>query len=217
MKSFKFYLKIFLLAVAAGICIGIGGAVYLALAGTAKIAGAVLFSVGLSAILIFGFSLYTGMVGYIPDNPPVYLIRLPVVWVGNFCGTFAAAGLLRLTRLSDGLLPVCRELTDKKLADRWYSLLILGFFCGILMYVAVDTYKKQVAERPVLAVFAVVMGVSVFILAGFEHSIADMFYFALSGSYPEAFLPLLWITLGNSVGGNLIPVVKKAAAALSDR
>lgn len=215
MTKVRSYLKVFLLAVTAGICIGIGGAVYLALAGTCKIAGAFFFSVGLTAILVFGCSLFTGMVGYIPENKPIYLLKLLVVWVGNLGGTFAAAGLLRLTRLADTLVSVARGLAETKLSDSWYSLLILGVFCGTLMYIAVDTYKKNIAERPALAIFAVIMGVAVFILAGFEHSIADMFYFALSDSFPRAFLPLLWITLGNSLGGCLIPVVKKAACALA--
>jgi len=54
--------------------------------------------------------------------------------------------------------------------------------------------------------------VPVFILAGFEHSIADMFYVFFAGIFspaayfsPNGFLFLLLVVLGNSVGGMLIP------------
>jgi formate/nitrite transporter FocA (FNT family) len=49
--------------------------------------------------------------------------------------------------------------------------------------------------------------VAVFILAGFEHCIADMFYFALSGRLAEGIPSLLIISAGNTLGGLLIPVV----------
>ena len=65
MKRLQSILKTFFLATCSGICIGIGGAVYLTLEN--KIVGAFLFTVGLFTILIFGFKLYTGMVGYLAD------------------------------------------------------------------------------------------------------------------------------------------------------
>jgi formate/nitrite transporter FocA (FNT family) len=131
------------------------------------------------------------------------------VWIGNFAGTALAALLVGLTRLGDGLRPTCQGMVATKLGDSWYSLLILGVFCGMLMFIAVDTFKKRIAEKDFLCVVAVFMGVMVFILAGFEHSIADMFYFALTGRVVEAIPALLLITLGNAIGGNLIPAIQK--------
>lgn len=198
-----------ILAVAAGFCIGIGGTV--SLMQTNKFAGAFLFAVGLLTILIFKLNLFTGMVGYLTDRMAEcnwsYLLSLLLVWIGNFLGTGLAAGMLRLTRLGGQATEKCRALAETKLADSWYSLLILGIFCGVLMYIAVDTYKKQIGEKDFLCCVAVFMGVMVFILAGFEHSIADMFYFWLSGRLLEAIPAILIITFGNSVGGNLIPLV----------
>ena len=59
--------------------------------------------------------------------------------------------------------------------------------------------------------FEWLLGLSVggvlFILAGFEHSIADMFYAVMAGQIKEMLLPILIITLGNAIGGNLIPLV----------
>lgn len=197
-------------AIAAGFCIGVGGIVFLMQEN--KFAGAFLFAVGLLTVLIFRFHLFTGMVGYLTENLFAkkwsYLPTLLLVWIGNFAGAALAAGLIRLTRLKSALVPKCNALVEAKLADSWYSLLLLGIFCGLLMFIAVDTYKKRIGEKDFLCCLTVFMGVMVFILAGFEHSIADMFYFCLSGSFPESLSALAFITVGNAVGGNLIPLVQ---------
>ena len=212
MNILKREVKNFILAVCAGICIGIGGTVFLACPN--KVIGAFLFSIGLLTILVFKFNLYTGMLGYVLDNKPSYLITVLVVWCGNFVGTALTALLIRTTRLSGALVMSAKAVAQAKLDDKLISLFILGIFCGILMFVAVDTFKKNTEVKDTLICFAVVMGVMVFIVAGFEHSIADMFYFALAGKLCECILPLVIITLGNFVGGNLIPAVKKLVAKL---
>ena len=49
-----------------------------------------------------------------------------------------------------------------------------------------------------------------FILCGFEHSIADMFYFAAARAFSfEYALFILIVVLGNAIGGMLVPFVKK--------
>ena len=207
-----------LLAVAAGFCIGVGGIV--SLMQENKIAGAFLFAVGLLTILIFKFNLFTGMVGYLSDRLFEknwgYLITLLTVWIGNFIGTALAAGLIRPTRIGDAIAAKALASVEIKIADAWYSLLILGIFCGLLMYIAVDTYKKNIGEKDFLCCIAVFMGVMVFILAGFEHSIADMFYFVLSGRVLQGLAALALITLGNAIGGNLIPLVLRATKEKKD-
>ncbi|MBE6553309.1 MAG: formate/nitrite transporter family protein [Ruminococcaceae bacterium] len=204
-------MKTVILSIAAGFCIGVGGIVFLAQSN--KIAGAFLFAVGLLTILVFRFNLFTGMVGYVLENLMEkkwsYLLTVLLVWIGNFAGTALASLLVGLTRLGDGLAAACEGIVQTKLNDSWYSLLLLGVFCGMLMFIAVDTFKKRIGEKDFLCVVAVFMGVMVFILAGFEHSIADMFYFCLTGTVGKAIPALLWITLGNAIGGNLIPLFQK--------
>ena len=93
---------------------------------------------------------------------------------------------------------------NNKLNDDYISLFLLGIFCGFLMYASVEGYKT--VKNP-LILFA---GVSAFILCGFEHCIANMFYFSMAGMWSaKAFLCILVITLGNSIGGMLIPLGKK--------
>lgn len=203
-------IKTLILATAAGFFIGIGGTV--SLMQDNKIAGAFLFSVGLLSILVFKFNLFTGMVGYLLENLAnrkfAYLFTLLLVWLGNAAGATLCALCVRLTGLSEKVVPKCETNVQAKLGNTWYSLLILGFFCGILMFVAVDTYKKNIEKKDFLCVIAVFMGVMVFILAGFEHSVADMFYFALTGHFLDTLPALLLITLGNALGGNFIPLVQ---------
>lgn len=51
----------------------------------------------------------------------------------------------------------------------------------------------------------------VFILSGYEHSVADMFYFTMAGAWSaKAFLYIIVISIGNLVGGALIPCALKA-------
>ena len=95
----------------------------------------------------------------------------------------------------------------------WIRVLFAGILCGILMYTAVWAYKQK------NTVMAILFCVPVFILAGFEHSIADMFYVFFAGTFspaqfftPNAFLFLLMVVIGNSAGGMLIPFLVKLGA-----
>jgi len=56
----------------------------------------------------------------------------------------------------------------------------------------------------------IVFCIPVFILCGFEHSIADLFYFAASGIVSLEACLFLWIViLGNALGGMLLPLLNK--------
>jgi formate/nitrite transporter FocA (FNT family) len=201
MKTIKSMLITFVQAVYAGLCIGLGGVVYLMC--PSKLLGAFLFAIGLLTILLFKFKLFTGMAGYVLENKPSYLIDLLITWFGNLGGTCLVAWLIGKTRLNFNL-----EFIATKLTDSWYSLLILGIFCGLLMFIGVSCFKYCTGKIDnIFALVMPVLCVAVFILAGFEHCVADMFYFALSGKLIEGIPALLIITLGNMLGGILIPVV----------
>lgn len=198
----KRYLSIFFLAIMAGVCIGIGGTVYLSLDN--KIVGSLLFATGLYAICTQGLYLFTGKVGYIFDNKSGYLIDVLVTWLGNLIGTGFAACLVLLSRVGYKIYDAALSISEVKVNDSYLSLLVLGVFCGLLMYIAVDGYKK--CNNPLI----LFVPVSVFILCGFEHCIADMFYFWACGFMNlNGLLILLVITFGNTIGGVLIPIVQK--------
>lgn len=206
----------FILAVLAGFCIGLGGNVYLALLNTNKIVGALLFTVGLFTICTHGFNLFTGKACYIPDNKPSYLGTLAVIWIGNLLGTVLMALLVRSTRLSETFAESAKTLCATKNQDNYLSLFLLAVLCNILIFIAVDGYKNNPHELgKYLSLF---FGVSVFILSGSEHSIADMYYYAVSGEILglDFLSRILTISLGNVVGGILIPLGKKASKKLAE-
>lgn len=195
---------VLLLAVLAGGAIGIGGCVYLSLDN--KVIGALMFTVGLYAICVHGLNLYTGKIGYLVNQPFSYCLDLAIIWIGNLAGTFLAALAIQETRIAS-VSEKAAEMCEVKLNDSQMSLFLLGIFCGFLMFVAVDGYRST--KNPVI----LFMGVAVFILCGFEHCIADMFYFSVAKLWSgKAFLRILVITLGNSLGAVLIPLVKKGNA-----
>lgn len=190
--------KVFLSSILAGMCIGFGGIVFLSLDN--KIVGAGLFTIGLFVICTFGFHLFTGKVCYVFQNDKSYAIDLPVIWVGNFIGTGITAGLASLTRNAANLSEKAAGLCNTKLNDSILSLFFLGVLCNIFIYIAVDGFGKNAHELgKYLSLF---FGVMVFILAGTEHCVADMFYFWMAGMWNgSSILRILVITLGNAIGG----------------
>ena len=200
--------KIFVNGIMAGVFIGIAGTVYLAV--PIPIVGAFLFGFGLLTILCNNFKLFTGAVGYLASqgrNTPGYLWTLALIWGGNLAGCFAVGTAIRYSRVAElsGIVAKAQTICAAKTADSWTSLLILAFFCGILMYLAVDTFKRELP--PVIRLINVFLCVMVFILSGFEHCIANMYYFSVAGIWSVNNLGLiLLMTLGNALGG-MFPVV----------
>ena len=199
-------MKDFIKSVLAGIMIGIGGTIYLSIDN--KVVGASLFGIGLFMIVIYGFNLYTGKIGYLVDNFNFkYIKMLVITLIGNFIGTFFVGYILKFTRIYSLIHDKAKLLVNVKLDDSLVSILILAFFCGILMYLAVNTYKENKDISKYLGVF---LGVIVFILCGFEHCIANMYYFSVANAWNvNALLYLLVMILGNSLGGMLIPLCNK--------
>lgn len=195
------YLRTLLLSIMAGIAIGIGGTVFLSLDN--KIIGSLLFTCGLYTICTQGLNLFTGKVGYLVNNDKSYLLDLVIIWIGNFIGTFLTAQAILHTRVVN-ISKIAIDITNVKLSDSLISLFILGIFCGLLMYIAVDGYKKT--NNPII-LFVCVM---TFILCGFEHCIADMYYFAISEMINiDTMMMLVVITAGNTLGAILIPLINE--------
>ena len=175
----KYNIEILIKSILAGIMIGIGGTIYLSL--DDKIVGSILFAIGLFIIVVYSFNLYTGKIGYLINNfNKKYIRELIITLIGNFIGTFFVGFILKYTRIYTMISEKAKTLADIKLNDTLISILILSFFCGILMYLAVNTYKEVKDIGKYLAVF---LGVIVFILCGFEHCIANMYYFSVSSTW----------------------------------
>ncbi len=192
-------------SVLAGIMISIGGCVNLACSVNGMAwAGALLFSVGLFTICEYGFNLYTGKVGYIAEDfkNVNYIFKVLLILAVNLIVTFAAGALLSVT--FPEITEKARSLYAAKLELsplRWF---ISSVLCGILMYIAVDSWKRGVK----LGVF---LCVPTFILAGFDHSIANSFYNGLAvGADTFSLKNALFVAvviIGNAVGCMLTPIL----------
>mgnify|MGYP004523214567 CR=1 FL=1 len=196
----------FIHAVQAGIAISIGGTAFLSIEN--RVAGAVFFTVGLFIIVTLGQNLYTGKVCYIFEKDREFCISVPIIWLGNLLGAWMTGMLLRLTRIGPGLAEKAGQLCTVKLNDSVLSIFILSVFCNILIYIAVENFNSNRHEIGKYA--ALFLGVPVFILCGFEHCVANMYYFSVAAAWSgKAFLYLLVMTAGNAVGGWIFPVVRR--------
>lgn len=196
----------FLYAIMAGAFIAMGGVVFLSL--NNKIVGAFMFSLGLFAVCNLKYNLFTGKVGYLFCNDvKTYLPWCLMVWVGNLVGSIIVAELVRLTRVSPGIIEKSTKLVQVKADDTLISLFVLGIFCNIMVVHAVDQYLNNPHE--IGKYFGIVMSIMVFILCGFEHCIADMFYIQMARMWnSQTTIVLIVITLGNVLGGVLIPTMR---------
>lgn len=198
--------KVFLSAVLAGVSIALGGTAFLSLEN--KVVGALFFTVGLFVICIFRLHLFTGKVCYVFDNPPAYALDLAFIWLGNLAGTSLAALALRLTRVGPALAEKAAGLCQTKLSDGLGSIFILAVFCNIMIYIAVEGFNR--APHDLGRYLALFLGVAVFILCGFEHCVANMYYFSMAGAWSGKALGYLAVmTLGNAVGGVVFPLGRR--------
>ncbi len=211
-------LKTFIKGILAGIAISFGG--FLCIRTNIQcsngIIGPMLFSFGLILICNFGFNLYTGKVCYLFDNNDkkilFRLFDLLLMLVGNLVGTLFFSTILRLViidnSLNNLLLENLKNTVNSKINYDWYQMIGLSFFCGILVYIAVEGFKNinNNFGKYVVLIFAI----GGFIISGFEHSIANMFYYFLSGNFSlMAFASLGLCVIGNSIGGLFIPMLNK--------
>lgn len=199
-------LKILVKAILAGIMIAIGGTIFLM--SENKVVGASLFAIGLFAIVVNDLNLFTGKIGYVVGSDRAFVIEVGLTLIGNFIGTFLVGSVLHCTRISKSIFDKSSGMVSVKLSDSLWSIFILSVFCGILMYLAVNGYK--VIKDPLGKYLAVFLGVIVFILSGFEHCVANMYYITIANAWSVRALGyMLIMILGNSTGAILFSVSEK--------
>ena len=189
-------LKVFISGICSGALVGIGGAVYLSCDN--KYVGAVLFSVALISICYLGTYLFTGKIGFLAEKFELNtLAQLGVALVGNFAAAtlFALLAAYAKPQICEAAVMSCQS----KLENDFLSAVCLGAMCGILMYVAVKVFKEF--KNPIGVIFCI----PVFILSGYEHSIADMFYFSAAHMINLDYLSFIAaVVIGNAIGAMAI-------------
>lgn len=182
----------FIKSILAGIMISVGGMIFLACDN--KYAGAFLFSVGLVTVVAFGLNLYTGKIGYVFGNDKTFLTDTLLSVVGNLVGC-VIAGVVKSP--IGNVVDICAA----KLTKTPLQIFVDAILCGLLIYICVDIFKKRDTFIGIL------LCIPTFILAGFEHSVADMFYFINARVInKESILFIIIVALGNAVGSWIIPL-----------
>jgi nitrite transporter NirC len=186
--------------VLSGICIGIGTTVFLS--SSDKRVGAILFCIGLFTICNYGFLLFTGKIGYaIRLRREHGFLYYAGIWLGNLIGCAAVVIPMRFARPE--LSQTAKTLVEAKLGQNLFQAIFLGVMCGVLMFIAVDLFSRS--DNALFKALSIFFGVVVFIICGFEHSIADMCYMMFSvdasaGEILRAAGYIAVITLANAAG-----------------
>ena len=181
--------------------IGVGAIAFLSVSD--KVLGSFLFSIGLLTVCMYGMNLYTGKIGYIINNKVSYLKEVLLGLLGNLIGSLLVGNLALLTRNGAAISTKANDMCAIKLGDSLLSIFMLSAFCELLIHIAVNNYKKINTEIGKYA--GIFMCVMVFILCGFEHSIANMTYITIAGVWSlKALLYELVMILGNAAGALFI-------------
>lgn len=206
---FKQILRVSLKGILAGIAISIGGFLFIKTKEHTgnHVLASFLFAIGLIFVCNFQYFLYTGKICYLFDEwknkeQLNYGIQLLIGYLGNIIGALIVALSLKYTI---SLPDFVETMVESKATDNWYSLIVKGIFCGILIFVAVDGFKK--IDNSLGKYIVLFLCVGGFIVCGYEHSIADAFYFFLSKDILSTIPALLLITLGNTIGGLIFPAI----------
>lgn len=195
------------LSVLSGIMISVGGCVYLSCIDKGLTwLGAILFAAGLFTICEYGFNLYTGKVGYIAFKfkDAKYWRLVGLILIFNILTTFLL-GIL-LGNVYPKIHDVAEAMYKAKLENPLWKSFVSGIFCGLLMFASVDTWKR--GNKIGCFIY-----IPTFILAGFDHSIADGFYNGAAFGSTTFTLQNLFFTIvvifGNAVGGWIIPLLTR--------
>lgn len=228
-KSNLSIFKMLLLGFFAGMFIGFAGiasttaACSISIPSVSKLIGAIVFPAGMAMVLVAGSELFTGnnliIIAVLEGKVSVFkmLKNWLFVYIGNFLGAAFVAVLVvygHTPMLFEGELAKAIVNAGKARTDLTFSeSFIRGILCNILVCIAV--WMSFAAKRVSGKLLTSFWPVMIFVLCGFEHSIADM-YFGVAALLTKAqygiisdsltpgsffFKNLIPVTLGNIIGG----------------
>ena len=229
-KAALSFLPLFVLAILAGAFIGLGAMFATTTAagssalpyGLARLLIGLVFCLGLILVVVAGAELFTGnnLIVMAWANRKIttgaLLRNWLIVYVGNFVGALGTAVLVFLSKQytsgSGSVGEAALKIAVGKVSLGFVQALVLGILCNGLVCLAVWlTYSAGSVTDKILAI---IFPISAFVAAGFEHSIANMYfipYALLIKSFDPAFVETKAIDLSNLTWGsfflkNLIPV-----------
>ena len=188
----------------AGVMIGIAGCAYL---NTGGLPGAALFAFGLLSVVAWKLDLFTGRSGFWSGRQIWNLI--PVLLL-NIVGVVAVA----LVSMKPESAVAAIGIIEKRMSTPWLNLFLLSGLCGLIMTTAVK-FGKEGNWWPLL------FGVPTFIMSGFPHCVADIYYWTAALQEGFSFtdgLPVYLVTvLGNYVGCNAPRLIPGFTASLAEK
>jgi len=200
--------------------------------GLSRLVGGVVFALGLILVIVGGAELFTGnnLIVMAWASHQVRTRQLArnwaLVYIGNFIGAAATAVGIFLTRqwTLDGYQvgATMLNIANAKTSLEFMPALALGIFCNALVCLAV--WLCFSARTTTDKILSIVPPIAAFVAAGFEHSIANMYFIPLglmlrgepavlqaAGKTAEQLTNLTWrgflfnnllpVTLGNIIGG----------------
>ena len=176
-----------------------------------KFVGAILFSLGIFVILAYDMKLFTGLVATIPHMKLKNLWKLPTCFIGNAIGVAIVAVLVYFSPVSNVVVSGAKSVISAKLySENWaISSLCSGVLCGILITLSVLSVNHS-HKKGLSANVGVIFPIIVFAFCGFDHSVANMFYFYYLGEVSWQVVGYIMLTvLGNVIGGVVLPLVIK--------
>jgi formate/nitrite transporter len=184
------------------------------------------FSLGLILVVVAGAELFTGnnlivmawASGKIRTRD--LLVNWTIVFAGNFVGAFATAVLMFYTTQytfgsgSVGLVALSTAHAKASLA--FVPAVALGIMCNAL--VCLSSWMCYGARTTVDRIFTIIPPISAFVAAGFEHSIANIYFIPIGLLIKAGAADSFWAAIGktaadfpaltwsNFLVGNLLPV-----------
>ena len=223
----------FMLAIVAGGGIGFGAVYYTIVASdpalsfaTVRVVGGLVFSLGLALVLVGGAELFTGnnliVMAWASGkvSTGTMLRNWTIVWFGNLIGALGLVVLVFLSHhldMNDGRIGLSVLNTAAgKIRPDFVTLFVKGILCNVLVCAAV--WLAYAGRSVTDKVVALILPISAFIAAGFEHCVANMYFLpqawllVQTGHAPSNFDTsmitisgiihnLVPVTLGNIVGG----------------
>ena len=217
------YLKVLLFGIFAGLAIGLGSFVFTLVKSYfntvwGSILASSLFSSGLILVCVLGLQLYTGKIGVVFDDRNKLVenaINLPIMLVGNAIGAFSLGILCHFIFMNVPEINNCIiAISEGKTAST--SVFLQGVFCGALVYIAVYFYKNL--QNWGMKIIGIITAVTLFVYCGFQHCIANMFYFGMAFNWNINMLwNLLIVILTNSIGALLVRCIVHLSAIIATK
>lgn len=205
--------------------------------GVNRLMAGLVFCLGLILVVVGGAELFTGnnLIVMAWANRKVTSAALlknwVIVYLGNFIGSLGTAGLIFFGKqymFSGGAIGLTAlNIAKTKVELGFVQALTLGILCNALVCLAV--WMTYSARSTIDKIFAIIFPISAFVAAGFEHSIANMYFIPIAlfikqfagddfweliGKTPADYASITWktflwnnltpVTIGNIIGGAVL-------------